>query len=570
VRPSTDALRRHAPTAWTVLLAVVLLGPSLAPGYLLTYDMVWVPDLALRGDFLGLGTALPRAVPSDAVVAVLDAVVPGMVLQKVVLLGALVLGGLGAARLAGPSTVGRLVAVSVYVWSPLVVERLWIGHWPVLLCWAALPWLVVHAIRFRDDARLGAALPALLLVGSLSVNAGLMAAVTVLAVGLTRRGALRLLAVVVGANAPWLVSGLLHSSAATGAATSVFALAGEGHWPAPLAALTLGGIWNVDVVPGSRAVLVLPLAATTLLVAAAVAGARPWWRRVGSRTAGALVALWAVGYGAAVLSWAAPGAVAAIAEHVPGGGVVRDGARFLVLCAPLTAVLAGAGAGRLAARMSRALGSVPWRVLAGVAGALLPLALMPDAGWGISGALRTASYPDDYAAAREVLVDDPPAGDLLVLPFSSYRAPSWNHGRPVLDPLPRYLPPDYLVDDRLVIDGRSVPGEDPRVPEVVDALALPDPEARAAALADLGIAMVARETDTPGAHDTPIAGTEVYRGPDLELTAIDAPVRSRTASTGWIVALAIAWGSYLAVLVLSIWNVLQIVTSGFPRKRRSG
>ena len=78
-----------------VVLAVLVLGPALGRGYVLTYDMVWVPDLALRSDFLGLGTALPRAVPSDAVVAVLDAVVPGMLLQKLVLLGALVLGGLG-------------------------------------------------------------------------------------------------------------------------------------------------------------------------------------------------------------------------------------------------------------------------------------------------------------------------------------------------------------------------------------------------------------------------------------------------------------------------------------------
>ena len=102
---------------------MLVLGPALGPGFLLTYDMVWVPDLALRSDFLGLGSALPRAVPSDAVVSVLDEVLPGMLLQKVVLLGALVLGGLGAARLAGRSTVARLVAVSVYVWSPYVVER---------------------------------------------------------------------------------------------------------------------------------------------------------------------------------------------------------------------------------------------------------------------------------------------------------------------------------------------------------------------------------------------------------------------------------------------------------------
>ena len=61
---------RFAVRLWPWVLAVLILAPALAPGYVLSYDMVFVPDLALRSDFLGLGTSLPRAVPSDAVVAV--------------------------------------------------------------------------------------------------------------------------------------------------------------------------------------------------------------------------------------------------------------------------------------------------------------------------------------------------------------------------------------------------------------------------------------------------------------------------------------------------------------------
>jgi hypothetical protein len=116
-------VRRDAPVViWSVVLAVVVLGPGLAPGYLLVRDMVWVPDLALRPDFLGLGSGLPRAVPSDAVVAVLDQVVPGMLLQKLVLLGVLGVLILLALRyrdlsrtLAAflPSVLAALVTVSV-------------------------------------------------------------------------------------------------------------------------------------------------------------------------------------------------------------------------------------------------------------------------------------------------------------------------------------------------------------------------------------------------------------------------------------------------------------------------
>jgi hypothetical protein len=544
---------RYVPAAWAIALGLLLLGPALGPGYLLTYDLVWVPDLALRSDFWGLGTALPRAVPSDAVVAVLDTVVPGMVLQKLVLLGALVLGGLGAIRLAGRSTAARLVAVSAYVWTPFVVERLWIGHWPLLLCWAVLPWLVVEAARFRDDGRLGAALPFLLVLGSLSANAGVMSALVLLGVGLTRRGAVRMALAVVAANAPWVVAGVLHlDSATSSAAGGVFGVNAEGSLPTPLSVLTLGGVWNAEVVPSSRTGFVLPLVLAGVLVAAAVTGWPLLRERLGRRTMDALIASWLLGYGLALLSWAAPETVGSLADQVPGGGLLRDGGRFLALCAPLTAALMAAGAERLAGR---------WRELApkvvvGTAGALLPLALMPDAAWGMGGDLDPATYPDDWAAARAALADPPP-GDLLVLPFTSYRAPSWNGGRKVLDPLPRYLQPDYVVNDQLAVDGRLISGEDPRVPAVLDALQEPDATSRATALGRLGIGIVARETDVPttSAYDAPVAGTRIFHGATVEVVRIDAPVGLRDPRTSWVVALSAAWGAFCLLLLGGMWNL---------------
>ncbi|WP_051548564.1 hypothetical protein [Nocardioides sp. URHA0032] len=549
--------------AWAVALAVLMLGPVLGAGYLLTYDMVWVPDLALRTDFLGLGSALPRAVPSDAVVAVLDEVLPGMLLQKVVLLGALVIGGLGAARLAGRSTVARLAAVSVYVWSPYVVERLWIGHWPLLLCWAVLPWLVAEGIRLRTDARLGAALPFLLVVGSLSANAGLMAAATLLAVGVTRSNAARLVAVTVAANAPWLVAGLLHLDTATSSTSgAVFGMNAEGPLPAPLAALTLGGIWNSEVVPGSRGLLVLPLVLTVGYGALALVGARPLARRLGRRTTTALVSLWAVGYAVALLSWAVPDGLGWVAGHVPAGGLLRDGTRSLALCAPLTAALVAAGVQWCGERAPR--------IPVAAAGAVLPLAFMPDAAWGISGALQPADYPAEWAQARTALGAG--QGDVLVLPFTSYRAPAWNHHRKVLDPLPRYLRPDYVVNDQLAVDGRIIAGEDPRVPDVLAALALPDAGDRAVALADLGVGAVARDRTVPttSTYDAEVAGTVVFDGEDLEVTILDVPVDEREASAGSLVALGSAWAAYVALVLAGAWNTCRPISSGMPTRRRSG
>ena len=51
------------PYLWSVVLAVLLLGPALGHGFVLSYDMVWVPDLALGRDALG---ARLRAAPGGA------------------------------------------------------------------------------------------------------------------------------------------------------------------------------------------------------------------------------------------------------------------------------------------------------------------------------------------------------------------------------------------------------------------------------------------------------------------------------------------------------------------------
>ena len=298
------------PVAWSCLLAVLLLGPALAPGYVLSYDMVWVPDLTLRSDFLGLATSLPRVVPSDAVVAVIDSVIPGMVLQKIVLLGSLVAGGIGAARLVkGLPMVGRLAVVTGYLWSPLVVERLLIGHWPVVIGWACLPWVLTLAHRWRSSGMLPAALPLVVVVGSLSASAGVVTASRswsarwdvargrwVVAAGLA-----------LAANAPWLVAGLLHAGSATSSASgaATFALQAEGDVPAPVAALSLGGIWNGDVVPPSRTGLAGWLTAV-LVVALALLGLRTWRAAVDRHTGNVMVACWVAGVGGALLTWAAP------------------------------------------------------------------------------------------------------------------------------------------------------------------------------------------------------------------------------------------------------------------------
>lgn len=563
----TANVRWWLPRAWSMLLAALMLGPALGTGFVLTYDMVWVPDLALRPDFLGLGSGLPRAVPSDAVVAVLDEVLPGMVLQKLVLAGCLVLGGWGAVRLAPDgSTVGQVVAVTVYQWNPFVAERLLLGHWPVLVGYAALPWVVPAARALRESGKIPAGLWLLVPLGSLSATAGLVTAVTLLAFG-WRRGAIRvqtqLVLLVAGANAPWVVAGLLHGSAATtdGAAAGFFALSDTGGVPGPVAALGLGGIWNAEVVLPSRtgALGVVWLVVLGALVAV---GARSWLAGTARRDVVGHLLCWGTGFALAVMTWRSTAPVVWLMSEVPGFALLRDGARVLGLCAVgLTAVVAH-GAAVLSARAALPVA----RGGLGVALGLWPLAVMPDAALGLSGRLDPATFPEAYAETRAVVADESRTGDVLVLPFTSYRAPEWNHRHKVLDPLGRYLTRDYVANDELSVSGTVLAGEDPRAGEVAEALDAPDARSRADALAGLGVGVLVEDTSAPGKPPS-VAGTEVLRTGQTSVVALQE-VRPRAVPASWGWAMGVAWTLFVAVVgtgLVSAIGVFRHVTRRSPR-----
>ncbi|MEV0198556.1 hypothetical protein [Nonomuraea sp. NPDC050691] len=543
-----------------LVLGCLALGPALGRGFVLAQDMVFVPDPEFSRFTFGLSGGAPRVVPSDAVVTALSAVLPGELVQKAILLLVFMLGCSGAARLVPSDGLGPgLVAGACYVWNPYVAERLLMGQWALLLGYAGLPWAVAAASSPALSARQFAAAVLPAAVGGFAAMT--VTALTALPVAPAWRRVRRVcvVALVLAVfSLPWLVPALLRPAAVTGDGVGVeaFAARADGPFGAVGSLLSLGGIWNAYAVPAGYGSPV-GAAARLLLALAGVAGFAAfagfsWRRRVVLREAGAdrgravegrsaegrsaegragrgdglpwrwgLAVAAVAGFGVACLGVTAPGrAVLTWLIHLWGGfAVFRDAQQFV---APL-ALLEAAGLGLAAAAASRALAGGGRWVAALVA---VPLAVLPTMAWGGAGALRAVAYPVSWTAARELVRGDPEPGDVLVLPFESYRRFPWNGGRPVLDPAQRFFGGrgrEVVANDTVRVGHLIVPSEDDRAQMVERVL-----EAPSRSLAGAGFRYVVVDAGTPAERrdfDLRLRGAElVVDTPELRLYRFGGPI----------------------------------------------
>ncbi len=280
-----------------------------------------------------------------------------------------------------------------------------------------------------------------------------------------------------------------------------------------------------------------------------------------------LAVLAAVSLGlAAVPALGAADLLQTIGDRFPALALLRDAHRFLAPAALLLAVgLAGAVTW---AREQVGPGREAMGALAGLL-VLAPLLLLPSLAWG-AGDLERSSYPDDWAEVART-IEAAPDAVTIVLPWAgSYRRFDWAAGRAVLDPAPRFLPGDVLVDDRTYVDGSEVASEDPRVREVQEALDSGSPEEVAAALRERGVRWVLVEQGQL-AQQVP-AGVAAYDGTSLALVDLGS-----RADSGAGVVTSGQWSSHsgyapvvivghLCAFVLLIAGVGYILRSGSNRR----
>lgn len=483
------------------LVTAAVLAPLAAPGYVLVNDMVFVPRQPLRAELIAPSSTLPRAVPLDALVSLATQVAPGWLVQRLVLAAVLLVAAIGAGRLVpADRLLTRLVAAVGYAWTPYLAERLLMGQWGLLLAYSALPWLVSAARRLREGDR--RALLALTAAGAMSAvtpTGGLIALAAVVVL-VPRWDSIGILAL---CNAPWLVASALTTADGRSDPGGVPAFAARGaDWTGPIGALAgTGGIWNAQATLPSRTSVLAPVGTVLLLVLAGYGWSRlraRWPDGLATRllilaAGGFLVSAWGVIPGLRdSLEW--------LVANVGGAGVLRDGQKFLIPYALLLCVGAALGAERIGRRP----------VLIGAL--LLPLAVLPDLAYGGAGRLRPVHYPADWDIVAARIAEHP--GEVLSLPFAGYHTYPWNPGRTVIDPLPRYVDADVLVDDRLLVGDRVVNGENTRAAQVRAVLAAGAP------VAGLGVRWVVVQRVVGGAEVAPeaLAGLRlVHAGSDLQL-----------------------------------------------------
>ena len=413
-------------------LGLLALGPGLRRGFLLSYDMVFVPREPFAAAMPGL--APPRAVPSDLVVAAASRVVPGDIAQKLVLLAIFMLGCAGVAALLDTEPLlARLAGGVFYVWNPYVAERLIIGQWALLLGYAGLPWVLKAVLspdeaRWRWTARLCFSLLPAVIGGFAAMT--ITALVLVPAVLFTRsaRRAAIALAVLAAGCLPWLIPSLLHTVYVDPRGVAAFAARADTPFGSAGSLLMLGGAWNAQTVPagygGAWSVLWLAVVIAALMGYLLSVRQHRWPGLGVAALAGLLIACIGV---------TAPGRdlLRAVTGAWPGAAVLRDAQQFV---APL-ALAEAAGFGVVVARAMNpgSFGTNRMRaptsgldrtgVALAVLALLAPVLLLPGLAWGAAGRLRPAWYPAGWLAAARVIDASPARGAVLLLPWETYRRP---------------------------------------------------------------------------------------------------------------------------------------------------
>lgn len=434
-------------------VAALILGPLLMPGYVLTLDMVFTPQLPA-----------PAQVTSsylfNGLLYVLNQVLPADLIQKLMLVFIFVMAGWGMHRLVvRASNGGRqlhqlapYIAGVLYTVNPFTYDRLMAGQYAVLLGYALLPWLAAAGLAWRRQPgwRTSAAVVVwLVAVSVVSIHSIVPAGIVLLlaVVGCVWRRYIRWGLGILGGwvllSSYWLLpllGGQSSTATVIGSFTNgdrqAFATVGGNVFERLANVAGLQGFWAEDyalyALPQDSlpfGVWQLAMVAVLLLV---VLGGLAAWRRGQRRIVGLAAGCIVIG-----LPLAAGVANGWLASAVPLFGGYREPQKFAMLVAMGYGLLAAYGADVFLRRYNWLPVVVPAGVLL-----LLPLAITPTMPWGATGQLRAVQYPPGWQSVARIIGPgshtSAAQSAVLVLPWHLYLNVDFA-ARVVANPAPKYF-----------------------------------------------------------------------------------------------------------------------------------
>ncbi len=451
--------------------AILILWQMLLPGFILTLDMVFAPEIEVVASTEGFRNFLPIAYLLQG----LDIFIPAWLIQKVVLFILFFnLGYFSFKFLPLPKdTSVRLFSALIYTVNPFVYSRFLAGHWSHLMAYAFLP-IFIHFLfgftrqpSFRSSLGLCASI---FLISLFSVHFFLMAAM-IAAIWflycfykywLQKDLALFKLTfknLVVGA-ALFLLAGSYWLIPAAGQAQSIWQKFDIKHWQAfaasgyegvntTLNVLSLNGFWGQGQAwaayfswPQDYLVFWLGFLLLVLLI---LVGLISGFRNNSTRQSvvffailGLLAFIFSTGVGETAFKdlnlW--------LYNHVFFWSGFRDSQKFSGLLALSYAVLSGLGASAVFSFLGK-------RRLVLIKNlnliVLIPLSFGSLALGGFWGQLQPVWYPDVWNQAKEIVGRDSSNAKFLILPWHGYLSFKFNNNIVIANPARKFFGEGVIV-----------------------------------------------------------------------------------------------------------------------------
>lgn len=472
---------RWLPYLAYALLSLAILGPLLQPGYILTLDMVFTPDMDYAGQLYGLDEWLVVAdAPRYLFIQLLSNIAPAWLVQKVILFLIFFLCGVGAHRLSPSGGVGSYFAGLLYTVNPFTYVRFLAGQWGMLAAFALIPFALKAFLDLMENASIKNAMKVALLsslVGIFQLHGffllfGSFIIVLLIRLLVKRREPATLIqlgkyvgfsaAMFLGLNLYWLVPTLT----ATGTIIQqigfqdliFFAAKPTSSLGIAFDIVSMHGFWRGGYIY-TKDILPFWWLLFSLILFLAVHGF--WTRYRDPRLGWKVVSLSAI---ASVSFLLALGAAITVTqpfwqwagEHVPLLGAFRDSQKYIALLCLAYSYLGGLGAaeisqevGQRKKRMPRAAGTIAVIIIL-----LTPLGYNFTM-FGFQGHVGTTDYPREWYQVNEYLNRDEDDYNVLFLPWHLYMDYSWlpNRDQRLINPAGEFLDKPVIAGDNIEVPG---------------------------------------------------------------------------------------------------------------------